>query len=81
MAYDKNEKSATDNVADLVERLHGINHYVHHHLKVACHRMKVRCNRLGSSARTRNGTAQMYRPTGAREKSPIYSQALNAHTR
>jgi hypothetical protein len=37
------EQSTTNYTADLVEQLHGIHHYAHHHLKVASDQMKA-CN-------------------------------------
>jgi hypothetical protein len=44
------ERSTTDYVADLVERLHDTHHYARRHLRVASDRMKAHYDRLANSA-------------------------------
>jgi hypothetical protein len=58
-------------MADLVDHLHDIHNYVHHHLKLASDRMKIRYNKLANSAGYHEGDGMwLYRPTHTKGKSP-----------
>jgi hypothetical protein len=72
------EQFSTENVVDLVDRLHGNHHSVRQQLKVASDRMKAFCDLLTNSAGFQEGDkVWLYRPTPrTRGMSPKFQPSL-----